>query len=65
MFFLLLYKTYNLPYTSGMSAQEGILLTIFIFIMIFRNKQGIAANKVFSVSYLRLKIPLKWSDLYL
>lgn len=46
MFILLLYKTYNLPYTSGMSAQEGILLLIFIVIMLTRIKQGIAANKV-------------------
>lgn len=46
MFFLLLYKTYNLPYTSGMSAQEGILLTLFVIVMLSRNSQGIAANKV-------------------
>jgi hypothetical protein len=46
MFLLLLYKTYNLPYTSGMSAQEGILLTIFICVMFYRISQGISANKV-------------------
>lgn len=46
MFLLLLYKTYNLPYTSGMSAQEGILLGIFIVVMRVRISQGIAANKV-------------------
>lgn len=30
-----------------MSAQEGILLALFIIIMLIRNSQGIAANKVF------------------
>lgn len=46
MFLLLLYKTYNLPYTGQMSAQEGILLAIFIVAMTFRTRQGIGANKV-------------------
>ncbi len=46
MFLILLYKTYNLPYTSGMSAQEGILLAIFIILMLTRTSQGISANKV-------------------
>ena len=51
MFLILLYKTYNLPYTSGMSAQQGILLFIFILMMLLRTSQGISANKVFYFSY--------------
>jgi hypothetical protein len=46
MFFLVLFKTYNLPYTSGMSAQEGILIFIFIMFTRFRVRYGLGANQV-------------------
>jgi hypothetical protein len=45
-FFLVLFKTYNLPYTGAMSAQEGIILFIFIIYMQIRIKYGIGANRV-------------------
>ncbi len=49
-FFLVLFKTYNLPYSGGMAAQEGIILLIFAFFMQVRIKYGIGANKVLSFS---------------
>lgn len=45
-FFLVLFKTYNLPYTGGMAAQEGIILILFALFMQIRIKYGIGANKV-------------------
>lgn len=45
-FFMVLFKTYNLPYTGAMSAQEGIILLIFAIYMPIRIKFGIGANKV-------------------
>jgi hypothetical protein len=45
-FFMVLFKTYNLPYTGGMSAQEGIILLIFAIYMPIRIKYGIGSNKV-------------------
>ena len=46
VFLLLLFKTYNLAYSSNMSAQEGIILFIFAFFMQVRIRHGISANKV-------------------
>lgn len=46
IFFLVLFKTYNLPYTAAMSAQQGIILFIFIIYMQIRIKYGISANRV-------------------
>ena len=43
---ILLFKTHNLPYTSVMSAQEGIIQALFIIISAIRVYQGIGANKV-------------------
>jgi hypothetical protein len=45
-FFLVLFKTYNLPYSGGMSAQEGIILLLFTVYMPIRIKYGIGANRV-------------------
>ena len=45
-FALLLFKTYNLPYTSTMGAQEGIILFIFVFFTRFRVRYGLGANQV-------------------
>ena len=45
-FFLVLFKTYNLPYAGAMSVQEGIVLLLFIVFMPIRIKYGIGANKV-------------------
>lgn len=46
IFLLVLFKTYNLPYTSAMGAQEGIILLIFIFFTRVRVRQGLGANQV-------------------
>lgn len=46
MFMLVLFKTYNLPYTPAMGAQEGIILLIFILFSRFRVYYGIGANQV-------------------
>ena len=46
VFLLILFKTYNLPYTSAMGAQEGIVLFIFILFTRFRVRYGIGANQV-------------------
>lgn len=46
MLLLILFKTYNLPYTSAMGAQEGIILIIFILFTRFRVRHGIGANQV-------------------
>lgn len=43
---LVLFKTYNLPYSSGMAAQEGIILVIFILFTRLRVKYGVGANQV-------------------
>lgn len=48
-FFLVLFKTYNLPYSGGMAAQEGIILLIFAIFMQVRIKYGIGANRVHSL----------------
>ena len=45
-FLLVLFKTYNLPYTSGMGAQEGIILLIFVLFTRIRVQYGIGANQV-------------------
>jgi hypothetical protein len=45
-FLLLLYKTFNLPYTPGMSAQEGIIQALYFLLMMIRIRGGISANKV-------------------
>lgn len=46
MFALVLFKTSNLPYSSAMAAQEGIILLIFILFTRFRVSYGIGANQV-------------------
>ncbi len=46
LFFLVLFKTYNLTYSSSMSAQEGIILVIFAVFTRFRVKYGLGANQV-------------------
>lgn len=58
-FFLVLFKTYNLPYTGAMSAQEGIILFIFVLYMQIRIKYGIGANRVPALLF-RLKAQTKW-----
>lgn len=58
-FFLVLFKTYNLPYTGGMAAQEGIIMLIFALSMQIRIKYGIGANKVPSLQC-RLRVQLAW-----
>lgn len=45
-FFLVLFKTYNLPYSAAMSAQEGVILCLFVPYMQARIKYGIGANRV-------------------
>jgi hypothetical protein len=46
VFVLVLFKTYNLPYTAAMGIQEGILLLLFLGFMQGRVRLGIGANKV-------------------
>lgn len=58
-FFLVLFKTYNLPYSGGMAAQEGIILLVFIVFMQARIKHGIGANRVPPL-LLRLRVPPAW-----
>ena len=58
-FFLVLFKTYNLPYTGGMSAQQGIILFIFVGYMQIRIKYGISANKVRWFVF-RRKVRIRW-----
>ena len=43
---LILFKTYNLPYTSAMGAQEGIIIVIFLLFTRFRVRFGLGANQV-------------------
>lgn len=43
---LVLFKTYNLPYSSAMGAQEGIIVIIFIVFTRFRVRYGLGANQV-------------------
>lgn len=43
---LVLFKTYNLPYSSGMAAQEGIIFVIFFLFTRFRVNYGLGANQV-------------------
>lgn len=56
---LVLFKTYNLPYSSGMAAQEGIVLGIFILFTRFRVSYGLGANQV-PPSQLRPKVQPAW-----
>jgi hypothetical protein len=58
-FFLVLFKTYNLPYSAGMAAQEGIILLIFVLYMQVRIKYGIGANRV-KPSRPRLRVRRAW-----
>ena len=58
-FFLVLFKTYNLPYTGPMAAQEGVILLFFAVFMQVRIKYGIGANKV-SHSQRRQKAQRGW-----
>lgn len=58
-FFLVLFKTYNLPYSGAMSAQEGIILFLFVFYMQVRIKYGIGANRV-PPALLRRRAPTRW-----
>lgn len=46
LFLLLLYKTFNLPYTTIMEAQEGIVQGLYFVVMMLRIRIGIGANKV-------------------
>lgn len=46
LFLLLLYKTFNLPYTGPMMAQEGVIQGIFLILMMLRIRAGKIANKV-------------------
>ena len=48
LFFLLLYKTFNLPYTATMMAQEGILQGLYLLWMLLRVRGGKTANRVLS-----------------
>ena len=59
IFFLVLYKTYNLPYTGGMSVQEGILLLLFFGFMQARIRFGLSANRVHPFPC-RLRAPITW-----
>jgi hypothetical protein len=56
---LILFKTYNLPYTSAMGAQEGILTVFFIIFTRFRVRFGLGANQVLT-SLPRPKAQPKW-----
>ena len=56
---LVLFKTYNLPYTSAMGAQEGIIIVFFILFSRFRVRFGLGANQV-SLLLLRHKAQLRW-----
>lgn len=58
-FFLVLFKTYNLPYSGPMAAQEGVILLFFAVYMQIRIKYGIGANKVAS-PIIRLKVQRGW-----
>ena len=46
LFILLLYKTFSLPYTSTMSAQEGVIQGFYFVVMIMRIRLGTGANRV-------------------
>lgn len=46
LFFLLLFKTFNLPYTGGMMAQEGVLQGVFLVFNLVRIRGGKVANRV-------------------
>ncbi len=61
-FFLLLFKTFNLPYTAPMMAQEGIIQGIFFVVMILRIRLGKVANRVITI-LCRLKIQHTWCSL--
>jgi hypothetical protein len=58
-FFLVLFKTYNLPYSGPMAAQEGVILLFFAVYMQIRIKYGIGANKVRS-PVVRPKVRRGW-----
>lgn len=47
MFLLLLFKTFNLPYTPAMMAQEGVLQGLFLLFNLIRIRIGKIANRVF------------------
>ena len=47
IFFLLLFKTFNLPYTPTMMAQEGVLQGLFLVFNLIRIRIGKIANRVF------------------
>ena len=51
-FLLLLYKTFNLPYTAPMMAQEGIVQGLYFVLMMLRIRGGIIANRVSTPLYL-------------
>lgn len=46
LFLLLLFKTFNLPYSSSMMAQEGVIQGIFFVLMAIRIRLGKVANRV-------------------
>ena len=54
-FLLLLYKTFNLPYTAPMMAQEGIVQGLYFVLMMLRIRGGIIANRVSTPLYLDWK----------
>lgn len=56
---LLLFKTYNLPYTSAMGAQEGIVLVIYVLFTRVRVHYGLGANQVL-LPVRRLKVQPRW-----
>lgn len=58
-FFLVLFKTYNLPYSGPMSAQEGVILLLFVLYMQARIKYGIGANRV-PPALCRRRAPTRW-----
>lgn len=46
IFLLLLFKTFNLPYTDAMMVQEGVLQAIFLVFNLVRIRCGKIANRV-------------------
>ena len=59
LFLLVLFKTYNLPYSGAMSVQEGVILLAYICFMQGRIRYGIGANRV-SLATRRPKAQPKW-----
>ena len=62
-FLLVLFKTYNLPYSGAMSAQEGVILLLFVPFIQVRIKYGIGANRL-PQPLCRRRAPTRWPCSY-